>query len=124
MRCPRRLRIAFATAFAVACLGRVPAAGHGGGGHGGGGHGGGGHGGTVAGGYAPAPGGHHGTAVFGNGRAGFAYNPRESQRQYMNHVAGYDHVPGYNGGNRMQVVSPYRAYLDHVAGYDHVYHRR
>jgi hypothetical protein len=65
----------------------------------------------------------HGGSGHGGGPV-ISYDPRESHRRYLNHVAGYDHVPGMNAGVPRRVVTPYQAYMDHVAGLDHVYHRR
>jgi hypothetical protein len=44
-------------------------------------------------------------------------------RLYLNHVAGYDHVPSMNGAVPIRRITPYQSYLNHVAGYDHVYGR-
>lgn len=73
---------------------------------------------------SPARGQYGPRAGTGSRRPRLAYNPVESQRRYLNHVAGFDHVPGFNAVDRRQLVSPYQAYMDHVAGLDHVYHRR
>ena len=88
-------------------------AGHGGGGSSGGGSG-----------HGSA--GHGRSTHSGSGQRvpAFAFDPRESNRRYLNHVAGYDHVPGLNAGVPRRLVSPNQAYMDHVAGLDQVYHRR